>query len=174
MLDSGVIADFVLYSPDKIVGFEIKSIRDSFNRLATQLPAYLAMFHATYLVVEEHEKRLDALLSISSRPGILLIREHGVEVLRPARARAYLEKKNSAAWLRRKDMPARLNKLDITTAREKLISLQTRESLNALAMLSVQRRLRAPHDALVSDIGLTADSDDLSNLNSRAFKISVE
>ena len=80
----GAICDLMLVT-DRLTGYEIKSDSDDYSRLTGQVKAYSAFFDENYVVVgQKHVKGVEG--KVPPEWGILSICQHGVEVVRQAKA----------------------------------------------------------------------------------------
>lgn len=78
-------ADVVAVLPDSIIGFELKSDSDSYQRLLTQVKDYDKFFDLNYLVVGESHKK-HAAEHVPEHWGIVTVSENtGVKILREAK-----------------------------------------------------------------------------------------
>lgn len=177
MLDSECIADLLVAMPDKILGIEIKSKRDSVSRLRKQAEIYTNMFHASYLVIDKSDKRQDAIFMklIPKSFGLIQIDNNEINILRDASGSKYLKKKWCVRWLNRKQLTRLLRDkqiptpttLDIEQLRRKSIRYLNRDTLNKAAISAVQQKLEFSHEVFISELGKITTEDDLANLQNR-------
>lgn len=77
------ICDLMLVTPDKLIGFEIKSDTDNYERLSRQVKEYEQFFEENYVVVgESHVKSIES--KVPSEWGILAVNELKIVKVRDA------------------------------------------------------------------------------------------
>jgi hypothetical protein len=91
------ICDLMLVT-DKLTGFEIKSDRDNYERLAKQVSAYNQFSDENYIVVgATHAKSIES--KIPAEWGILAISSYNVELVRSAKLNKFVDRKNQLSIL---------------------------------------------------------------------------
>ncbi len=99
----GSRADVVAVLEGHLAGIEIKSDRDTYTRLSSQVPDYDKNFDYCYLAVgASHEKH--AAEHVPDHWGILVIREDGVEEIRPATPSPKLDRKKQLRILWKREL----------------------------------------------------------------------
>ena len=133
--------DFLIITPDSICGFEIKSDRDSYTRLARQVKAYDRFFDYNYCIVGESHKK-GVFEKLPEHWGVIMVTNGGeVSLLRrpQPRKKSLLKKQLSFLWrselaniLRRNKLPKyaqKSKKFIIGRLMEKLDEKRLKEEL---------------------------------------------
>lgn len=183
ILDSSNIVDLVLVTESKVIGFEIKSARDSFRRLTKQTTAYSNMFHGSYLLLEQDDYPAvaDATRVVPVSFGILLASASKIAVKREARFKKGIGKEWAAKWLTRRDLENCLRSRAINPAGQDVETLRmiagrsmSANELNTEVMNRLRAKLQGRFCRFTAEVGKIVTLDDLNNLHTDQTLISAD
>jgi hypothetical protein len=183
ILDSSNIADLVLVTESKVIGFEIKGARDSFRRLTKQTSAYSNMFHGSYLLLEQDDYPAiaEAAKVVPVSFGILLASPSKITVKKEARFKKRISKEWAAKWLTRRDLENCLRShginpagQDVETLRVIVSRVMYANELNAEVMNRSRAKLQGRFCRFIAEVGKIVTLDDLDNLHTDQMLISAD
>ncbi len=161
-------ADLVVLQKDKIVAFEIKSQKDSLEKLESQLEDYQKSFDLVYLVLAP--KHICSARNIANRKvGIYTATEFGIQKLRKATPQKRLDKALLLSLLTKQQLLtfATLNDLRSATLHSKheiIAAIKTKLPLKNIRAFVIENLLMKYHPRyrhFISERGMVTHPEDL-------------
>jgi hypothetical protein len=172
-------ADLVTIS-DNLVAYEIKSEKDSLEKLPEQLRDYDNHFHSVYVVC--HNKHLKNIRKIKGKFGILVISSQGFIQIRKARNKKrimsrylldHLDKRSLMSTIKRQLPSIRSTRNASTNELRSILRDNITNRALCLAVLEhLKNKHQASNDQFVSERGKITIEDDLLLLNKSSHTIS--
>lgn len=136
----------VMAVTDQLVGYEIKSDHDNYDRLKEQVKAYDRFFDQNWLVVSDKRRASAAESLLPSYWGILIISEDNVVVEHPAKSNQYVSRGAQLSILWKLELKNILIKSDLPLYAEKdksYICRRITESVSSSVLIKdITRELR--------------------------------
>lgn len=168
-------ADVILLSKSsQLVAFEIKSDFDSLRRLARQIDDYIKTFNRVYVVLSR--KFRGAVKILPRSVGVLLVgdSEKNVVLLREARPRVRLSKKNLSYFLWKKSLSAhaRSHRDTADILRKRMLRASSLKEIRTAALNAIAHRYEERYRVFLRQKSARVQIEDLDFLTRSSWDIS--